>query len=126
VEEKETNNIENRFIKVGGRNSLAIVGEWEIEEAKPVQHQRQQSIICKERETSLWVKQNIIKPDKVLGADFQGHEKEALELLLPVDSSRQARRMENVNFCKNTRFRGSQELKCLVSFDVKFNIMGIG
>ncbi|KAG5599784.1 hypothetical protein H5410_031154 [Solanum commersonii] len=74
------------------------VGEWEIEEAKPVQHQRQQSIICKERETSLWVKQNIIELGKALGANFHIHEEESLELLIQVDSSRQTRRMENDNF----------------------------
>lgn len=59
--EKETDNIENRLIEVGEINSLTIVGEWDITEAKPLQVQQQQLIICKERETSLWMKQNMIK-----------------------------------------------------------------
>ena len=52
----------------------------------------------------------------MLGADYQGHEEEALELLIQVDSSRQARRIEDVNFCKKKKIRGSQELKSLLSF----------
>lgn len=55
----------------------------------------------------------------LLKADFLDHEKEALELLLQVDSSRQARKMESENMCKKTRFRGTQELKGLVSFNIK-------
>lgn len=88
--EKETDNIENILIEVGEINSLTIVGEWDITEAKPLQVQQQQLIICKEREKLLRVKQNMIKLGKVLGAHFQGHEEEALELLLLVDSSRHA------------------------------------
>ena len=66
----------------------------------------------------------MIKLGKDLGVDFQGHEEEALELLLQVDSSRQARRMEVEAVCKKTRCRGSQELKGLVSFDVKLKNSG--
>ncbi|KAF3621344.1 hypothetical protein FXO38_15422 [Capsicum annuum] len=37
----------------------------------------------------------MLKQGKLLGADFQGHEEEALKLLLGVDSCRMARRMES-------------------------------
>ena len=66
----------------------------------------------------------MIKLGKDLGVDFQGHEEEALELLLQVDSSRQARRVKVEDVCKKTRCRGSQEFESLVSFDVKFKNSG--
>lgn len=98
--------------------------DWEIEEPEPLQIQQQEEKRNKERETSNWVQQNLIKLGKVLGVDFQGHEEEVLELLLQVDISRQARRMEVEVVCKKKRCRGSQELKRLVSFDVKFKNSG--
>lgn len=57
---------------------------------------------------------------KLLDVDFQGHEQEALELLLQVDSARQARHQDAVAVCKKTRFKGSKGLKSLVAFNVKF------
>lgn len=72
----------------------------------------------KKREVSAWVKQNLIRLGKLFGADFPGHEEEAKELLLQVD--RQARHQEAVAVCKKTRFKGSNELKSFVAFDVKF------
>lgn len=75
----------------------------------------------KKREVSAWVKQNLIKPGKLLGADFQGHEEEAMQLLLQVD---RAIHQKVVAVCKKTRFKGSNELKSLVAFAVKFQSGG--
>lgn len=122
--EKEINSGKDSPIVTGVSNYLTTMGEWEIEEAKPLQVQQQHAIVCKEREISLWVKQNMIKLGEVLGADFRSHEEKALELLLQVDSSRHARKMENEIVFKKLRFRGMQELKSLVSFDVKFKNNG--
>ncbi|KAH0738018.1 hypothetical protein KY290_036723 [Solanum tuberosum] len=129
IEENDTNMIDTevediRTSKTGDQRSITEVGEWEIEEAEPLQTRQQEVVRNKERETSVWVQQNLIKLGKVLGADFQGHEEEALELLLQVDSARQARRMKPETVCKKTRLRGSQELKSLVNFDVKFKNSG--
>lgn len=60
---------------------------------------------------SVWVTQNLIRLGKLLGADFQGHEQEALELLLHVDSARQATHQDAAVVCQKTRFKGSKELK---------------
>ncbi|KAG5591213.1 hypothetical protein H5410_041727 [Solanum commersonii] len=113
-----------RTSKIGDQRSITKVGEWEIEEAEPLQTRQQEVVRNKERETSVWVLQNLIKLGKVLGADFQGYVEETLELLLQVDSARQARRMEPETMCKKTRLRGSQELKSLVNFDVKLKNSG--
>lgn len=50
----------------------------------------------------------MVKLGKILGADFRGHEEEAMELLLQIDSSRLARRMESDTICKKTRFKGAK------------------
>lgn len=47
-----------------------------------------------------------------------------MELLLQVDSSRIARKMESNSICKKTKFKGAQELRSLVAFDVKFKTGG--
>lgn len=41
-----------------------------------------------------------------------------------MDISRQARKMESETVFRKTKFRGMQELKSLVSFDVKFKNNG--
>ncbi|KAG5591836.1 hypothetical protein H5410_042350 [Solanum commersonii] len=61
---------------------------------------------------------------KIFGIDFQGHEEEATELLMQIDSCRQARRMEQDMEIKKTKIKGAQELKSLVAFDVKFKSSG--
>ncbi|KAH0746268.1 hypothetical protein KY285_007925 [Solanum tuberosum] len=60
----------------------------------------QQQLITqgKEKEASNWVQQNLIKLGKIFGIDFQGHEEEATELLMQIDSCRQARKLEP---CRN-------------------------
>lgn len=54
--------------KIGDQRSITEVEEWEIEEAEPLQTQQQELVRNKERETSVWVQQNLIKLGKVLGA----------------------------------------------------------
>lgn len=54
--------------KIGDQRSITEVEEWEIEEAEPLQTQQQEVVSNKERETSVWVQQNLIKLGKVLGA----------------------------------------------------------
>ncbi|KAG5620116.1 hypothetical protein H5410_005334, partial [Solanum commersonii] len=116
-EDKEVRNSEDQ-------RTLTSDEEWEVKEAEPLYMQQQLLITEKEKEVSAWVKQNVIKLGKLLGADFQGHEKEAMELLLQVDSARQARHQEAVAVSKKKRFKGSNELKSLVAFDVKFKSGG--
>ncbi|WMV51254.1 hypothetical protein MTR67_044639 [Solanum verrucosum] len=115
VEEVACNTLEQRL--------ASSIEEWEVEEAEPLCIQ-QHLTTQKEKEISVWVKQNLIRLGKLLGADFQGHEQEALELLLQVDSARQARHQDAAVVCKKTRFKGSKELKSLVAFDVKFKCGG--
>lgn len=115
--------IESRIVD-SGQKSMIPAEILEIEEAVPLHIRQEQAIIEEERETSAWVQQNMIKLSKLLGIDFQGHEEEALELLLQVDSCRQARRMESVGISKRSRCKGVQELKSLVTFDVKFKDSG--
>ncbi|KAG5605853.1 hypothetical protein H5410_027345 [Solanum commersonii] len=115
--------IESRIID-SGQKSMIPAEILEIEEVVPLHIHQEQAIIEEERETSAWVQQNMIKLSKLLGIDFQGHEEEALELLLQVDSCRQARRMESVGISKRSRCKGAQELKSLVTFDVKFKDSG--
>lgn len=56
----------------------------------------------------------------MFGANFSGHGKEALELLMQIDAWRQIRRMEPSSEIKRNRFKGTNELKNLIIFDVKF------
>uniref|UniRef100_A0A0V0HKE8 Putative ovule protein n=1 Tax=Solanum chacoense TaxID=4108 RepID=A0A0V0HKE8_SOLCH len=60
----------------------------------------------------------------MFGIDFKGHEKETLELLMQIDGSRQAKRMEPITDIKKIRSKGSLELKNLITFDVKFKSGG--
>lgn len=122
--EIDDNELRGEITEKEDNRSITLTEDWEIEEPVQLQIQEQEVIRNNERETSKWVKTNLIRLGKVLGVDFQGHEEEALELLLQVDSSRQARKMEVEVVGKKTRFRGSQELKSLVSFDVKFKNAG--
>ncbi|XP_060211901.1 uncharacterized protein LOC132639474 [Lycium barbarum] len=46
------------------------------------------------------------KFNKNFGVDFQGHKEEAMELLLQIDSSRQARRIVQDSECRKTRLNG--------------------
>lgn len=60
------------------------------------------------------------------GVDFQGREEEALELLMQIDSCRQVRTIEPELEIKISRFKGTHELKSLITFDVKFKSSGNG
>ncbi|KAG5610160.1 hypothetical protein H5410_021441 [Solanum commersonii] len=57
---------------------------------------------------------------KMFGADFKGHEEEALEFLMQIDACRQIRRMEPSSEIRRAKFKGTNELKNLITFDVKF------
>lgn len=85
------------------------------------QQQRAQDV---DKANLTWVQQNLIKLGKIFGIDFQGHEEEATELLLQIDSCRQVRRMEQDTEVKKLKIKGAQELKSLVAFDVKFKSSG--
>lgn len=106
------------------QNSDNAIESWEVQEAKSLLIQSQLNIRDKQTETSTWVEQNMLRIGKLLGADFQGHEQEVLELLLQVDSYRMVRRSEVEVKYKKARLRGAQELKNLVAFDVKFKSGG--
>ncbi|KAF3663131.1 hypothetical protein FXO37_12150 [Capsicum annuum] len=93
---------------------------WNVEEATPIATAASTDIIEMGRSTSAWVRQNIIKLGKMFKADFKGHEEEALELLMQVDACRQARRLETSSEIRKNRFKGANELKNLITFDVKF------
>ncbi|KAH0730739.1 hypothetical protein KY289_001927 [Solanum tuberosum] len=84
------------------QNSNTEIVDWEVEEAEPILQQQQ---------NSSWVQQNLIKLGKIFGIDFHGHEEEAIELLLQIDSCRQARRMEQGTEVKKNKIKGAQELK---------------
>ena len=56
--------------------------------------------------------------------DFQGHGEESLELLMQIDSCREARKMESDSISKRPRYKGVQELKRLTSFDINFKYEG--
>ncbi|WMV40904.1 hypothetical protein MTR67_034289 [Solanum verrucosum] len=60
---------------------------------------------------------------KVLGVDFQGHGEEALELLLQVDNSRHARRME-VEGVQENKIQRFPRFKKSSNFDVKLKNSG--
>ncbi|KAG5576280.1 hypothetical protein H5410_056414 [Solanum commersonii] len=100
------------------KEKLTSDEEWEVEEAEPLYMQQQLLITEKEKEVSAWVKQNLIKQGKLLGADFQGHEEEAMELLLQVDSARQARHQEAVAVREKLPNYFLMQLK-LVSWNVR-------
>lgn len=102
------------------QNPKEAIENWEVEEVEPLHSKTQLMIQDKEKEISLWVQQNMVKLGKMIGVDFLGHEEEALELLLQVDSSRRVSRMETDATFRKTRIKGAQELKSLVAFDVKF------
>ncbi|KAG5593622.1 hypothetical protein H5410_034854 [Solanum commersonii] len=64
----------------------------------------------------------------MFGIDFNAHEKETLELLMQIDGSRQARRMELITNIKKIISKGSLELKNLITFDLKivsWNVRGL-
>lgn len=105
VEEDACNMIEQR--------SANFIEEWKVEEAESLRTQ-QHLITENKEEVSAWVKQNLIKLGKLLGADFQRHEDEAMDLLPQVDNARHARHQDATTVCKKTRFKCSKELKNLV------------
>lgn len=107
-------------MKEADNNTITTLANWEVDEATPLVIQNQQDCRFEDRESSKWVQQNLIKLSKLLGIDFQRHEEEAIELLLQVDSCRQVRRMEAESAVRKNNGKGMQELKNLVSFDVKF------
>ncbi|KAH0685395.1 hypothetical protein KY284_015948 [Solanum tuberosum] len=83
---------EDNSVTVQNQNNELV--NWEIEEVNPIVIHQQQTIQEIEKDTSTWVKQNLIKLGKIFGVEFQGHEEEATELLLQIHSYRLARRME--------------------------------
>lgn len=101
---------------MGNRQHIAVsnqfkgeIEEWVLEDAEPVQHD-QSLIIQKERITTTWVRQNMIKVGKNFGVDFSGHEEEALELLMQIDRFRQGKwrlspqpRGLDTRECRNSR-----------------------
>lgn len=99
------------------------IEEWVVEDAYPIQNDMR-SIVPKEKETSMWVRQNLIKLGKMFGVEFQGLEEESMELLMQIDSCRQARKMESDSIRKRHRYKGVQELKRLTSFDINFKCEG--
>ncbi|KAG5569629.1 hypothetical protein H5410_059395 [Solanum commersonii] len=131
--EEEPNSIDrgdDREITNSGETGLAIqssnteIVNWEVEEPVPIMVQQQQRAQDVDKANSTWVQQNLIKLGKIFGIDFQGHEEEATELLLQIDSCRQVRRMEQDTEVKKLKIKGAQELKSLVAFDVKFKSSG--
>jgi len=106
------------------RNSETELVNWEVDDVEPLMVQQQLITQGKEKEASNWVQQNLIKLGKIFGIDFQGHEEEATELLMQIDSCRQARKLESCSEIKKTKTKGVQELKNLVCFDVKFKSTG--
>ena len=99
------------------------IEEWVVEDAYPIQNDMS-SAVQKEKETSMWVRQNLIKLGKMFGVDLQGHGEESLELLMQIDSCRQARKIESDSISKRPRYKGVQELKSLTSFDINFKCEG--
>ena len=98
------------------------IEEWVVEDAYPIQNDMSSAV--QKEETSMWVRQNLVKLGKMFGVDFQGHEEEPLELLMQIDSCRQARKMESDSISKRPRYKGVQELKRLTSFDINFRSEG--
>lgn len=76
------------------------IEEWVVEDVQPIQP-NEARLLHKDKETTTWVRQNLIKLGKLFGIDFQGHEEETLELLMQIDSCRQARKMENESITKD-------------------------
>lgn len=85
------------------QNPEIALERWEIEETEHLMIQSQSASQDKQSETSSWVQQNLLKIGKLLGVDFHGHEQEALELLMQVDSCRKARKTESAVTFKKTR-----------------------
>lgn len=56
---------------------------------------------------------------KIFGIHYHGYEKEAIELLLQIDSCRQARRIVQDMAVRKNIIKGEQELKIHVSFNLK-------
>ncbi|KAH0634097.1 hypothetical protein KY284_036883 [Solanum tuberosum] len=106
--------VAEKSIELMGEKESQIVGEeadsqlernfdvelinWEVDDVEPLMVQQQLITQGKEKEASNWVQQNLIKLGKIFGIDFQGHEEEATELLMQIDSCRQARKLEP---CRN-------------------------
>ncbi|WMV46110.1 hypothetical protein MTR67_039495 [Solanum verrucosum] len=114
--EEEPNSIDrgdDREITKSGETGLAIqssnteIVNWEVEEPVPNMVQQQQRAQDVDKANSTWVQQNLIKLGKIFGIDFQGHEEEATELLLQIDSCRQARRMEQDTEVKKLKIKGA-------------------
>ncbi|WMV42190.1 hypothetical protein MTR67_035575 [Solanum verrucosum] len=105
-EPSEINHDNNRVVL---QNPITEIVNGEIDEAEPIMSQQQFIMQGKEKETSNWVQQNLIKSGKIFGVDFQGNEKDAIELLLQIDSCRLARRQEQCNEIKKSKTKGVQE-----------------
>uniref|UniRef100_M1D1G6 Uncharacterized protein n=1 Tax=Solanum tuberosum TaxID=4113 RepID=M1D1G6_SOLTU len=82
------------------------VDNWEVDDVEPLMVQQQLITQGKEKEASNWVQQNLIKLGKIFGIDFQGHEEEATELLMQIDSCRQARKLESCSEIKKPKTKG--------------------
>ncbi|KAG5591119.1 hypothetical protein H5410_041633 [Solanum commersonii] len=100
---QEPSEIDHDNNRVVLQNPITEIVNREIDEAKPIMSQQQFIMQGKEKETSNWVQQNLIKSGKIFGVDFQGHEEEAIELLLQIDSCRLARRQEQCSESQRLR-----------------------
>uniref|UniRef100_M1E024 Uncharacterized protein n=1 Tax=Solanum tuberosum TaxID=4113 RepID=M1E024_SOLTU len=116
-EPNSTDRGEDREITKSGETGLAIqssnteIVNWEVEEPVPIMVQQQQRAQDVDKANSTWVQQNLIKLGKIFGMDFQGHEEEATELLLQIDSCRQVRRMEQDTEVKKLKIEGCEKYK---------------
>ncbi|KAG5614252.1 hypothetical protein H5410_014076 [Solanum commersonii] len=90
--ERSRSEWEDNSVTIQNQNNELV--NWEIEEVDPIVIHQQHTIQEIEKDTSTWVKQNLIKLGKIFEVDFQGHEEEAIELFLQIHSYRLARRME--------------------------------
>ncbi|KAG5578792.1 hypothetical protein H5410_049419 [Solanum commersonii] len=58
----------------------------QLDKGKPLLVHHQESLLDKEMKATAWVQKNLLKLHKMFGVDFQGHGKEALELLKQIDA----------------------------------------
>ncbi|KAF3645351.1 hypothetical protein FXO38_19673 [Capsicum annuum] len=95
--------------KEGGENYDDGEGNSQgVEDVTPLQTEQNYTLMEKELETTVWVKQNFLKLSKMFGIDYKGHEKETFELLMQIDGSSQAMRMEHATKIKKTRSKESR------------------
>ncbi|KAF3637447.1 Translation factor GUF1 -like protein, mitochondrial [Capsicum annuum] len=93
IVEKRNWEVPNQEQQEVSNNDTTINGEFqEVKDVTQLQIEQNYALI-EELETTAWAKQNLLKLSKMFGIDYKGH-RETLELLMQIDGSRQARRME--------------------------------